>query len=495
MQIANLFARLGLKVDKGQFDQGLAKINATRLALVAAGTYITAKFAGAFITGTKEVFDMGDALGDLSTRTGQSTEFLQKLAFAAGGGMEGLGKAQGALDKFGVRLREAVENPTNDTAKALKALGLSVDDPRVRLGNLEAIMQEVADKFETMPNGAEKNAIAFGLMSKSGLEMSQVLTEFNEKARVANEAGLIMDDDQIARANKGKDALEAFGAQWQGIKQRAVVEAMPAILKAFDVVRAWVKENGPVIRKALSAVLEAVADKIKFMIAIVKDNAPFFKAAFQVISAAIAAIGVAINVVIAAAGALMKTFEVVGTAIGESVGWIVTQFQSLAEWASKTAAMIAAPFKAAWAAVEEQFDRVFGKIEALYKKVKGWVDDMAEAADFIAGGESDRQASMRKQISARDRKSAAALAQRLMAKGATAREATAKVESVYGKATSTLAMRDVAKQVTVNAAPITVTINGANETPENLGIMFQKKIQEAQNVMLRDAAATIGGAI
>lgn len=492
MQIANLFARLGLKVDNSQFDKGLAKLNATRLAIAAVATYVSAKFAGAFITGTKEVLDFGEAIDDLSLRTGQSSAFLQKLAFAAGGGTEGLGKAQGALDKFGVRLREAVENPTNDTAKALEALGISIDDPRVRLGNLEQILQEVADKFETMPNGAQKNAIAFGLMSKSGLEMGKVLSELNEKTAIAEAAGAIMDKDAIAATVKAKDALEEMSWQWQAIKQAAVIEVLPALLGMFNKIRGWVKTNGDTIRKVLGGVLQFVVDKFHMIVRVIKDNEKFFKALAVVAGVALKAVMIGIDAIIAAAGALMKTFEIVGTAIGEAIGWVVTKAVEFWEWLGRIGEAVGAPFIAAFEWVGETWDKIVGKIEAAYKKVKGWIDEVTDAYDVLSG---DREARMKSTIAAQDSKRSTEMAKTLLGRGMSQDAVTAKVASVYGSSVAKQAVSAAAKNVTVNAAPITVTINGANETPENLGLLFQRKVQEAQGVMLRDAAATLGGSI
>lgn len=491
MQVANLFARLGLKVDKGQFDKGIAKINATRLAVAAVATYVTAKFAGAFIKGTKEVLDFGEAVKDLGLRTGQSREFLQKLAFAAGGGAEGLGKAQGALDKFGVRLREAVENPANDTAKALKALGISVNDPRVRLGDLESIMQEVADKFETMPSGAEKNAIAFGLMSKSGLEMSKVLTEFNEKAAIAERSGAIMSDDQISQASEGYGALEELQLSWLAIKQAAVVEVLPAILNVFKKIKGWVKENSDTIRKVLGGVIQFVIDKFHMITRVIKDNEKFFKALAVVAGVALKAIGVGISAIIAAAGALMKTFEIVGTAIGEALGWVVTKAITFWEWLGKIATTAGEALAAPFIWIGEQWDRIVAKIEKLYKKVKGWVEEVKEAADTLTGETEDRS---KRSAQSNEAQGARRMAATLLSRGTSAEETQRRVAGVYGKTTATAAVRE-AKSVTVNAAPIAVTINGANETPERLGNMLTEKLKEAQGVMLRDAAATLGGAI
>lgn len=522
MQVANLFARLGLKVDNGAYNNGLAKINALRIGLVAVGTYLTVKFAGSFISATKEVFEFGDAVDDLATRTGQSAEFLQKLAFAAGGGAEGLGKAQGALDKFGMQLRAAVEDPTNDTAKALKSLGIAIDDPRVRLGNLEQLMQEVADQFERMPNGAQKNSIAFGLMSKSGLEMSQILTEFNAKVKIAQDAGAIMDDDQIKQAAQAKEALEGFEAEWQGLKRSAIVSVMPTIMEGFAAVRDWLRANGPMIRKVIGGVIEFVTEKIKQIVYVVRENMPVVRAAFTVLGVAIAAIGAALTGVIFAAGAALKILEVVGRNIGKFFAWGLTQLIEFWDWLvrvkdmfaigfSKAGATLAKewgkfidlikiPFVAAWDAVGAAWDVVYKKIASAWETVSGWIDEASDFLGWVGGGGDAKTAAQKRQeslIAKTDSRKAGETARTLLGRGQSQDQVKATLEGIYGKGSNVAAtaLREATKNVTVNAAPITVTINGANETPENLGLLFQRKIQEAQGSMLRDAAATLGGGV
>lgn len=516
MQVANLFSRLGLKVDRSQFATGMERLNATRLAAVALTTVVGTKLILAFRDAAVETLSFGEAVKDLSLRTGQSTDFLQKLAFAAGGGAEGLSKAQGALDKFGVRLREAVENPANDTAQALKALGISVNDPRVRLGNLEAIMQEVADKFEQMPSGAEKNAIAFGLMSKSGLEMSKVLTELNEKAGVLEASGGLLSQAEIDKADEMQDKLEAMGASWQAVKNTVVMSIVPGLLDAFDKVKKWFNENKEALAEGVGVAFDVLKGAIETLAETIKDNKEVVLGFFAAWGVVLAAPYVKLLLIVTAVRALMYAFTWVGQGIGKVLAMIVLGLEDLGEWWDETTEgisenfskswdalkkgwndvvdAIAPPFVAAWDVVKGAFDSVFSKIEAIYNKVKGWVDDMIEAADYISGGEDDRQNNMRRQESLQAQQGAAKMARKLLDRGESEATVRSKVEGVYGKADATIGLRQ-AQNVTVNAAPITVTINGANETPENLGLLFQRKVQEAQGVMLRDAAATLGGAI
>ena len=68
-----------------------------------------------------------------------------------------------------------LEQGPKGVAAALKELGISSVDAAGKLKDPGVVMKEIADKLAAMPDGAEKTALAFQLMSRSGAAMIPVL--------------------------------------------------------------------------------------------------------------------------------------------------------------------------------------------------------------------------------------------------------------------------------------------------------------------------------
>lgn len=134
-------------------------------------------FGGALAAIAKQSIDAADELNDLSKKTGISVENLDKLQFAAsqsGVSMESLTVAARSLNK---QIAEAASGASGDAANAFAAMGISVRDASGAIKSADQVMLEMADRFESYADGANKVALAQKLLGKSGADMIPLLNE------------------------------------------------------------------------------------------------------------------------------------------------------------------------------------------------------------------------------------------------------------------------------------------------------------------------------
>lgn len=124
---------------------------------------------------------VGDEFFKLSQKTGVSVEALTALKYAADLSdlsTEGLTKA---LQKLSVAMFDTQINGEEGSA-ALKALGVSATDMNGQIRPTEQVLLDLADKFSSMPDGADKAALAVKLFGKEGLAIIPLLNQGRETA-------------------------------------------------------------------------------------------------------------------------------------------------------------------------------------------------------------------------------------------------------------------------------------------------------------------------
>jgi hypothetical protein len=136
---------------------------------LATGAGLTAMAASAI--------NAADNLNDMRQKTGVSVEMLSQLQQAAeksGTTIEGVSTAL-------VRYNRGIVDGKAD--EALKSLGISATDASGRMKSADQVLLEVADKFATMPDGAEKTAAAMKLFGRAGADMIPMLNGGSESIK------------------------------------------------------------------------------------------------------------------------------------------------------------------------------------------------------------------------------------------------------------------------------------------------------------------------
>lgn len=237
----------------------------------------------------KGAIDAADDMNDLSQKTGVSVEQLSRFkqaADASGTSIEGVGSAM-------VKLNRNLATGNDQAALALQGLGISATDAAGKLKGTDQIMLEVADKFATMPDGAQKSATAMALFGKSGADMIPLL---NGGSEAVKRLSATMTTDFARGADSLNDKLVSVQTKLTELGVKLGTALMPALNGIADVIIG--------VANAFSAIPEPIQNLIILVGGLVIAWGPVTGAIIQVTSA-LALIGPAIPVVIAAFKALL----------------------------------------------------------------------------------------------------------------------------------------------------------------------------------------------
>lgn len=151
----------------------------------------------------KGAIDAADNMNDLSQKTGVSVESLSKFqqaANASGTSIEGVGAAM-------IKLNRNLATGNAGAAEALTSLGISATDASGKLKSTDEIMLQVADKFKSMPDGANKTAAAMALFGKAGADMIPML---NGGSKAISDLSATMTTEFAQGADSLNDKLAAL---------------------------------------------------------------------------------------------------------------------------------------------------------------------------------------------------------------------------------------------------------------------------------------------
>ena len=224
--------------------------------------------AGGAITGmfgilVKKTVDAGDQINDLSKRTGIATETLSAYKLAAdqsGTSLEGMATGFRGL----ARVMNDANTGLAEAKRAFDQLGVAYTDNEGKLRPLDQVMLDVADRFASMPDGAQKTALAMELFGRSGMELIPMLNlgrkGLEENAEAARRLGMVWSQEAAAQADEFNDSVAELQAGLAGAGREIVTTMLPSIKgmieKVRDIavgVREWAAEH-PVLAGWLSKI-------------------------------------------------------------------------------------------------------------------------------------------------------------------------------------------------------------------------------------------------
>jgi lambda family phage tail tape measure protein len=185
----------------------------------------------------KGAIDAGDAMNDLSQRTGVSVEALAKFKKAAatsGTDIDNVAKSLGRLSKG---MFEAATTGKGKAADALNALGISAKDAAGNIKSADAVTLEIANRFKAMPDGVTKTALAMALFGKSGDQMIPML---NMGGAAIDSLSVKMTKAFAEKADEYKDKLAILSGKVSALGMDLTIALLPALSAVTDAVTAAV---------------------------------------------------------------------------------------------------------------------------------------------------------------------------------------------------------------------------------------------------------------
>ena len=236
-----------------------------------------AKAAGAAIVAALSVsavssfiqnsIDAADAAGKSAQATGLLVDEYTALKYAAELAGVGTEKLDGALGKFNKTIDGAAQGGKSQT-EAFKRLGISVRDAEGNVKTSGALLAEVADKFQQLPDGGQKSALAMQLFGMSGAAMIPLLNEgaagLAEMRKEAEALGVVIGPEMVARSEVFNDNLTKISQAADGAANGVTADLLPSLVSLSELMVDLNKNTGAasVIGRALGGVLKVMTSGV-----------------------------------------------------------------------------------------------------------------------------------------------------------------------------------------------------------------------------------------
>ena len=267
-QIGSLQVKLG--IDTAQFANGVKQAQGTLAGLsnslkglaVGAAAGAAGALAGLSLAIGRSLGRMDD-LGKAAQKIGIPVDELSKLEYAAKLADVSLESLTTTLARFSRSLAEIGAGGENDAGAALRAIGVSATDAQGNLRPTSAIIEDVAEKFSGMRDGANKTALAIALFGRSGADMIPLLNGGREAIRAAGDElqrfGGVVSPEAAKQAETFNDALTRFQTLSDGAAQSLVVQLLPALNDVLETLLKYMS-NGSGIAGAIAGIKAEFGD-------------------------------------------------------------------------------------------------------------------------------------------------------------------------------------------------------------------------------------------
>lgn len=294
--------------------------NAARSLKGVLGTLGVALSAAGLSAMVKSALDSADALSKLSQRVGITVESLSLLMPAAELSGVSAEKFEGGLRRLAARMLEAATGSAEAT-RGFEALGVAFRNQDGSLRATDQVLLDLADRFKTMPDGAEKTALAMQIFGKSGADLIPFLNQGRDGVEALTAEmqalGLQIGGDTAAQAEVFNDALAKVRMAVGSIANRVIEAFLPAMNQMAEGMVESAKQGGT---------LRQVLDGIVYVLKLLALGAATVGKAFVALGEAIGA-GMA-----AAVEALSGNVSGAKAIIADLKGSLVQRLDELAEF-------------------------------------------------------------------------------------------------------------------------------------------------------------------
>lgn len=227
MGVLNMAGRLSL--DASPFHSTLKGVTGTigGFANSLKGMLAGALGAGALLSYTKRMIDLGAQIHDTSTKLGISAETFQELSFAAKQSGAEIGNVETAFRALAMARIEALQTPGGDQAAVFGAFGIGAKE--LKEMRLEDTFRRIADTIKTTDFGASEMAMVNKLLGRTGSELIPMFRDgLREAADEARALGLVMDNSVTKQLKDMNDNLDRLGTKSAEVFTRMTADIIAA---------------------------------------------------------------------------------------------------------------------------------------------------------------------------------------------------------------------------------------------------------------------------
>ena len=216
---------------KGAFNSVNKNVNSTTKAMKKlAGAFAGVVAVRQLVQFGKESLQLADDIGKVADKLGVTTDFLQRMQFAA----EQTGIATNTLNmglqRFTRRVAEA-RNGTGEAKAALEQLGIALNDSEGNARSIEDVLADVSDGLANTADSGEKVRLAFKFFDSEGVALVSTLGEGSEALKLLTESATgVIPEQTIRDAERFNDAMNRIQRQVLTPLRNKLIEIATAFL-------------------------------------------------------------------------------------------------------------------------------------------------------------------------------------------------------------------------------------------------------------------------
>lgn len=224
-------------------------------------------------------------MGKLAQKTGIAVESLSGLAYAAKLSDVGIDQLQNSLKAL-IKAQSEASQGTERQAKVFKSLGVAIKNADGSLRGTQDVLLDLADVFQTLPDGPEKAALAVELFGRKGLDIIPILNQGREGITELTDElkafGGVITTDVANAADQFGDNLDRLKAASDGFFNQVATALLPTLNELSNQYVEAAKQGD-----GFKASAEAIADILKFVAAVGYTAAAGIKVLVNTIAGAI----------------------------------------------------------------------------------------------------------------------------------------------------------------------------------------------------------------
>lgn len=242
--IRELVTKFGFDVDERPINAAEKAIQRVQQAIAGIAVGVIAK---QFIDMANSAAAFGDGMSKGADKAGTDTQTWQEYAVAARLANVETGSLASGFRNL-LKNADQAKRKGGETAEAFARIGITSAQLKGPLKDSKALFDAVAKGLTGVANADERAALEMALLGKSGQDLRPLLKDLEGLKARAGASGLIMSDEDLAKARAFDDAMGDFSATMEGLKNTIGVALFPTISKVVKKIGDWVKEHKELIK-------------------------------------------------------------------------------------------------------------------------------------------------------------------------------------------------------------------------------------------------------
>lgn len=268
---ATTIPQAGKEMGKGLSDSFGSALNFKNL-ILAGLTGVTAAYF-------KGLADDIDKFAKDSQRLGIALQALSEISYVADLSGSSVNEMNAGIRVLSKNMAGAAGGATA-LQEAFQKAGIQYREAGVGLRNVNDVMDDLADKFASMPDSAEKTALAMELMGRSGTSLIPYLNEgkagIKELKEEARTFGISLTKEFSNGVEQFNDNLTRVKAITTGVSYTIMDALVPSLNKAMDAFIDWYKEAAPSVLRSVRLGFKGIATSIDLMTGAASNSADSF---------------------------------------------------------------------------------------------------------------------------------------------------------------------------------------------------------------------------